>query len=88
MAFYESVWIARQELSTTQVDGLIERFKGVVSENGGSVTKVENWGLRQLSYKIKKNRKGHYVMFNLDAPAAAKTRWNAKCASTRTSCAA
>src|SRR5687767_11251561 len=70
-AFYENVFIARQDVSNTQVDALIEQFNGLVEANGGKVTKKEYWGLKSLSYRIKKNRKGHYVLLNIDAPAAA-----------------
>lgn len=68
MALYESVFIARQDIAASQVDALIERFEGVVTANGGKVTKKENWGLRSLAYRMNKNRKGHYVLFNIDAP--------------------
>ncbi len=71
MSFYESVWIARQDLSAQQVEQLADELTEVVKSNGGDVAKRENWGLRNLAYKIKKNRKGHYVLMNLDAPAAA-----------------
>ncbi len=71
MAYYECVFIARQDISATQVEGLCETFSKVISDNGGSVVKTENWGLRTLSYRINKNRKAHYIMFNIDAPAAA-----------------
>lgn len=71
MPYYESVLIARQDISSGQVDTIVEAVSGLISENGGQVTKKEYWGLRNLSYKIKKNRKGHYVLLNLDAPAAA-----------------
>ena len=71
MAYYESVFIARQDISATQVDALTDAFTNVVQEQGGKVTKKEYWGLRNLAFRIKKNRKGHYVLFNLDAPAAA-----------------
>ncbi len=71
MAYYECVFIARQDISATQVEGLCETFTKVISDNGGSVVKTENWGLRTLSYRINKNRKAHYIMFNIDAPAAA-----------------
>ena len=71
MALYESVFIARQDIAASQVDALIERFEGVVTANGGKVTKKENWGLRSLAYRMNKNRKGHYVLFNIDAPAKA-----------------
>lgn len=71
MALYESVFIARQDIAASQVDSLIERFEGVITANGGKVTKKENWGLRSLAYRMNKNRKGHYVLFNIDAPAKA-----------------
>jgi small subunit ribosomal protein S6 len=68
---YENVFIARQDVSTAQVDGLIETFEKVISDLGGSVPKKELWGLRTMAYKIKKNRKGHYVLMNIDAPGEA-----------------
>lgn len=71
MPFYENVFIARQDISASQVDALADALTAVVTEQGGRITKREYWGLRNLSYRIKKNRKGHYVLFNLDAPANA-----------------
>jgi small subunit ribosomal protein S6 len=71
LAYYENVFIARQDISTVQVEDLTETFTKVISDSGGTVVKTENWGLRTLAYRIKKNRKGHYVMLNIDAPAAA-----------------
>ena len=71
MALYENVLIARQDLSTTQVEGIVENLEKVIADNGGSIEKKEFWGLRSLAYKIKKNRKGHYVLMNIDAPAPA-----------------
>ena len=71
MAFYETVFIARQEISAAQVDALSDQFTAVLSENGGSVKKKEYWGLKGLAFRIKKNRKGHYVLLNIDAPPAA-----------------
>lgn len=71
MPYYESVFIARQDIATNQVETLTTTFADIVKANGGTVTKTEQWGLRNLAYKIKKNKKGHYVMFNLDAPPAA-----------------
>ena len=70
MPLYESVVIARQDLATTQVDALADELTNIISEGGGKVAKRENWGLTSLTYRIKKNRKGHYVLFNIDAPAA------------------
>ena len=71
LAYYENVFIARQDISAIQVDDLTETFTKVISDNDGKIVKTENWGLRTLAYRIKKNRKGHYVMLNIDAPAAA-----------------
>ena len=71
MPFYEHVFLMRQDLAPAQVEGLIEQMKELVANNGGKVAKVENWGLRTLAYKIRKNRKAHYVLMNLDAPSAA-----------------
>ena len=71
MPFYESVVIARQDIATTQVDTLADELTNIIAEGGGKVTKRELWGLRSLTYKIKKNRKAHYVFFNIDAPPAA-----------------
>jgi|TARA_Y100000294_G_scaffold64380_1_gene61036 small subunit ribosomal protein S6 len=69
--FYESVFIARQDVSTSQVDGLTDTFEKIIKDLGGSVTKKESWGLRTMAYRVKKNRKGHYVLMNIDAPADA-----------------
>ncbi len=71
MPFYESVFIARQDVSTSQVDGLTDTFEKIIKDLGGSVTKKESWGLRTMAYRVKKNRKGHYVLMNIDAPADA-----------------
>ena len=67
MAFYETVFIARQDISTTQVEALADGFGQVIQEQGGKVESREYWGLRNLSYRIKKNRKGHYVLLNIEA---------------------
>ena len=71
MPYYESVFIARPDISAAQVEALTESLTTITSENGGSVTKYEYWGLKTLTYRIKKNRKGHYSLLNLDAPPAA-----------------
>ncbi len=71
MPFYECVFIARQDISTSAVDDLANKFAAIITDNGGKVTKREDWGLRQLAYRIEKNRKGHYVLFNIDSPATA-----------------
>ena len=71
MPLYENVFIARQDISAAQVEALADTFTGIVTAQGGQVTKREYWGLRNLAYRIKKNRKGHYILFNLDAPPPA-----------------
>lgn len=71
MPLYEHVYIARQDVSQQQVDAITAQFKGVIEEHGGSVGKLEYWGLRTLTYKIKKNRKGHYTLMQIDANADA-----------------
>ncbi|MGE0117073.1 MAG: 30S ribosomal protein S6 [Dongiaceae bacterium] len=71
MPFYENVFIARQDISATQAEALTEQFSNLIAEQGGKVTKKESWGLRNIAYRIKKNRKGHYTLLNIDAPAAA-----------------
>lgn len=71
MALYEHVFLARQDLSQQQVDELVERFKGVITAGGGSVGRVENWGLKSLTYRVKKNRKAYYTLMDITAPADA-----------------
>ena len=71
MPFYENVFITRQDISTAQVEALTDTFANLVAEQGGKIEKREYWGLRNLAYRIKKNRKGHYVLFNLEAPPGA-----------------
>ena len=71
MALYEHVFLARQDMSAQQVDALIEQYKGVIESFGGKVGRIENWGLKSLTYRIKKNRKAHYALMDIDAPAAA-----------------
>jgi len=70
MPLYENVFIARQDISGAQAEALADGFAQLIAEQGGEVKKRENWGLRNLAYRMNKNRKGHYVMFNIDAPAA------------------
>lgn len=72
MPFYEGVFIARQDLSSAQVDQISDQMTQVLTDGGGRVAKKEYWGLKNLSYRINKNRKGHYVMFQMEAPSAAK----------------
>jgi small subunit ribosomal protein S6 len=73
MPFYENVFIARQDISATQAEALTEQFAALIAEQGGTVTKKESWGLRNIAYRIKKNRKGHYTLMNIEAPPAAIT---------------
>lgn len=69
MALYEHVFLARQDLSQAQVDALAATATEIVEANQGKVTKTETWGLKSLAYKIARNRKAHFVMLNIDAPA-------------------
>ena len=78
MRLYESVFIARQDISTGQVDALCDEFAGIVTEGGGKILKKEYWGLKSLAYRIKKNRKGHYVLFNIEADAATMDEYDRK----------
>ncbi|HEU4498184.1 MAG TPA: 30S ribosomal protein S6 [Sphingomicrobium sp.] len=71
MPLYEHVFLARQDLAQAQVDALAENATKIIADNGGKVVKTETWGLRGLAYRIAKNRKAHYVMLDIDAPAAA-----------------
>src|SRR5881394_712802 len=71
MALYENVFIARQDVPATQVETLTTQFAELVAAQGGTVAKKEYWGLRSLAFRIKKNRKGHYTLMNIDAPSAA-----------------
>lgn len=73
MPLYEHVFIARQDISPAQVEALSEELQSIVREHGGEIRKHEYWGLRNLQYKISKNRKGHYSLFNLDCPPDAVT---------------
>jgi small subunit ribosomal protein S6 len=73
MPLYEHTVIARPDLSAQQAQALADQFGTVLTEQGGTVAKVEYWGLRNLSYRVKKNRKGHYLHLNIDAPAPAMT---------------
>lgn len=71
MALYEHVFLARQDLSQQQVDALVEQYKGVITSHGGSVGRVENWGLKSLTYRVKKNRKAYYTLMDLTCPPEA-----------------
>jgi small subunit ribosomal protein S6 len=71
MALYEHVFLARQDLSQQQVDGLVEHYRQVIAQGGGSVGRVENWGLKSLTYRINKNRKAYFTLMDLNCPPAA-----------------
>ena len=71
MALYEHIFLARQDVTAQQVETLTEQFKGVIEANGGKVAKVEYWGVKSIAYRIKKNRKAHFSLLNIDAPSAA-----------------
>jgi small subunit ribosomal protein S6 len=71
MPLYEHVFLARQDLGAQQVEELAGQFKGVIEQLGGTVSKNEYWGLKSLSYRLRKNRKAHFTFFNVDAPPAA-----------------
>jgi small subunit ribosomal protein S6 len=71
MSLYEHVFLARQDASTQQVEELTAQMTGIVEGLGGKVTKMENWGVRSLTYRMNKNRKAHFVLLNIDGPSAA-----------------
>jgi len=71
MSLYENIFIARQDISGAQVDALADTFTQLLTDGGGEIKKREYWGLRNLAYRMRKNRKGHYVLLNIDAPPAA-----------------
>jgi small subunit ribosomal protein S6 len=71
MPLYEHVFLTRQDASNTQVDTLTEQFKTVIGENGGTVAKTEYWGIKSLTFRIRKNRKAHYTLMNIEGPPAA-----------------
>jgi small subunit ribosomal protein S6 len=71
MSFYENVFIARQDISAPQVENLVEEFTSIIAEFGGKVLSSEYWGLRTMAYRVRKNRKGHYVLLNIECPANA-----------------
>jgi small subunit ribosomal protein S6 len=71
MALYEHVLLVRQDATAQQVEALVEQYKGIIEQNGGKVTKNEYWGVKSLAFRIKKNRKAHFTLLNIDAPHAA-----------------
>jgi small subunit ribosomal protein S6 len=71
MPLYEHVFLSRQDVSAQQVEELTAQFKGIIEQMGGKITKTEQWGVKSLSYRLRKNRKAHFTLLNLDAPSAA-----------------
>lgn len=71
MPLYEHVYLARQDLSAQQVDELTNQYKAVIEQHGGSIEKVEYWGVKSLSYRMRKNRKAHFTLLNVNAPSPA-----------------
>ena len=71
MAYYESVFVLRQDLTPSQVNDSVKKYEAIIQEGNGKITKTENWGLRNLAYVIKKNKKGHYILFQMDCPIEA-----------------
>jgi small subunit ribosomal protein S6 len=71
MPLYEHIFMARQDVTPQQVEAMVDQYKGVIEQNGGNIEKTEMWGVKSLAYRIKKNRKAHFTMFNLNAPAPA-----------------
>ena len=71
MPLYEHVFMARQDVTSQQVETMVDQYRGVIEQNGGTVEKTEMWGVKSLAYRIKKNRKAHFTLMNIDAPPAA-----------------
>lgn len=71
MPLYEHVYLARQDVTAQQVEAMTEQFKSVIEGNGGKIEKIEYWGVKSLAFRIKKNRKAHFSLLNISAPAAA-----------------
>jgi len=68
MPLYEHVFLGRQDISAQQFEALVETYQSIIKDNGGSIEKSEYWGIKNLAYKIKKNRKAHFALINIDAP--------------------
>ncbi len=71
MPLYEHVFMARQDVTAQQVEAMVEQYKGVIEAGGGVVDRTEMWGVKSLAYRIKKNRKAHFTMLGISAPAPA-----------------
>ena len=73
MSLYESVFIVRQELSPNEVNNIADKYISVIEKTGGKLIKKEDWGIRNLAYQIKNNRKGNYILFHLDSKSSTVT---------------
>ena len=73
MALYEHIYLVRQDVTAQQVEALTEQYTGIIEANGGKITKSEYWGVKTLAFRIKKNRKAHFTLFNIDGPSKAIT---------------
>jgi small subunit ribosomal protein S6 len=71
MTFYEHVFLARQDITSQQMEALMAQYKTLIEENGGKVGKTEYWGVKNIAFRIKKNKKAHYALMNIDGPASA-----------------
>jgi small subunit ribosomal protein S6 len=71
MPLYEHIFMARQDVTSQQVEAMVDTYKSIIEQNGGKVDKTEMWGVKSLAYRIRKNRKAHFTLFNIDAPAPA-----------------
>ncbi len=74
MPLYEHVYLARQDVTAQQVETMTEQMKSVIEANGGKVEKIEYWGVKTLAFRIKKNRKAHFSLLNINAPAGRRGR--------------
>ena len=74
MPLYEHVFLSRQDASSQQVEELTAQFKGVIEQMGGKIAKIEQWGVKSLSYRVRKNRKAHFTMMNVEAGQPPSTR--------------
>src|SRR5215472_14753491 len=72
MPLYEHVFLTRQDASAQQVEELTAQFKAIIEQMGGKVAKTEQWGVKSLAYRLRKNRKAHFTLFNIDAPPASE----------------
>ncbi len=71
MGLYEHIFLVRQDATAAQVEALVEQYKGIIAAGGGKVEKVESWGIKSLTYRVKKNRKAHMTLLNIESPPAA-----------------